>query len=205
MEEDDLVEMTVRSYDECAEEYSRYHFGKSFRNRLGIFLEHLPDGELVLDVGCGSGRDVKYLIEHGINAIGIDLSKRIVAQAKKYVPEATFHHMDMRKLTFEESTFSGILAMASVLHLPKRELPDLLAEFSRVLKEGGLLYLSLIAGSREKIVRRSVAVEGMGPRFFAFYEMEELKNSLGRARFDIVHSFVDEDLGVDWLNVYAKK
>lgn len=205
MEEDDLVELTVKAYDECAEEYSRFHFRKSFKNRLETFIELLPDKALVLDVGCGCGRDVKYLIERGIEAVGIDLSEGIIEQARKYVPNATFHHMDMRKLEFEGSKFSGMLSVASVLHIPKKELPDMLAGFRRVLKEGGLLYLSLIAGSREKIVEKSVAVDGMGPRFFAFYEMEELIDSLNKGRFKIEHSFVDWDLGVDWLNVYARK
>jgi ubiquinone/menaquinone biosynthesis C-methylase UbiE len=205
MKNTDLVELTINSYDEYAEEYSRFHFKESFENRLETFIKFLPDKKLVLDVGCGCGRDTRYLIERGINTIGIDLSKGIIEQAMKYVPKATFIQMDMRKLEFEELSLSGILAMASVFHIPKRQMPDLLIDFRRVLKNDGLLYICVMAGSGEKMVEKSVAASGMGPRFFAFYDMEELSNLLDQAGFKMVNSFMDEYLDVDWLNIYVRK
>jgi SAM-dependent methyltransferase len=205
MKNTDLVELTINSYDEYAEEYSRFHFKESFENRLETFIKFLLDKKLVLDVGCGCGRDTRYLIERGINTIGIDLSKGIIEQARRFVPKATFIQMDMRKLEFEELSLSGILAMASVFHIPKRQMPDLLTDFRRILKNDGLLYICVMAGSGEKMVEKSVAVGGMGPRFFAFYDMKELGNLLDQAGFKIVNSFVDEYLDVDWLNIYAKK
>lgn len=59
MKEDDLTKLTINSYDKCAEEYSRYHFKKSFENRLELLIKLLLDKTLVLDVGCGCGRDTK--------------------------------------------------------------------------------------------------------------------------------------------------
>ncbi|TET91338.1 MAG: class I SAM-dependent methyltransferase [Methanomassiliicoccales archaeon] len=205
MEEDDLVELTIKSYDECAEEYSRFHSEKSFRKRLETFIALLPDRALVVDIGCGCGRDTEYLMEHGINAMGIDLSEGMIEQARKYVPNATFHQMDMRRLEFENSSVGGILAMASVLHIPKEQMAGLLTELRRVLRFDGLLFVSVMAGTGERIVEKSVAVEGMGPRFFAFYNIEELKDLLGLAGFRVERTFMDEDIGVDWLNVYSRK
>jgi ubiquinone/menaquinone biosynthesis C-methylase UbiE len=205
MKNTDLVELTINSYDEYAEEYSRFHFKESFENRLETFIKFLPDKKLVLDVGCGCGRDTRYLIERGINTIGIDLSKGIIEQARRFVPKATFIQMDMRKLEFEELSLSGILAMASVFHIPKRQMPDLLTDFRRILKNDGLIYICVMAGSGEKMVEKSIAVSAMGPRFFAFYDMEELSNLLDQAGFKIVNSFVDVYLDVDWLNIYARK
>ena len=160
---------------------------------------------MVLDVGCGCGRDTKYLIEHGINTIGIDLSKGMIEQARKYVPNATFLQMDMRQLEFEALSFTGILAMASVFHIPKEQMPDLFVEFRRVLKNDGLLYICVMIGSGGKIVEKSIAVEGMGPRFFAFYNMKELRDLLSQAGFKIEYAFVDKYFDVDWLNIYARK
>lgn len=205
MKEEDLIELTINSYDECAEEYSRFHFKESFENRLETFIKFLSDRTLVLDVGCGCGRDTKYLLERGINTIGIDLSKAMIEQARKYVPNATFLQMDMRKLEFEKASFSGALAMASVFHISKKQMPDLLTEFRRVLKDNGLLYICVMVGSGEKIVEKSAAVGEMGPRFFAFYSMNELRDLLSQANFKIEYAFVDKYLDVDWLNIYAKK
>jgi ubiquinone/menaquinone biosynthesis C-methylase UbiE len=205
MKDVDIVKLTVNSYSEHAEEYSRFHFKESFENRLELFIKFLPYKKLVLDAGCGCGRDTKYLIEHGINTIGIDLSYGIIEQARIHVPKAKFIQMDMRKLEFEESSFSGIFAMASVFHIPKEQMPDLLIEFRRVLKNDGLLYICVMKGSSEKMVEKSAAVDKMGPRFFAFYDKEELSNLLDQAGFKTIYTFIDKYLKVDWLNIYARK
>lgn len=203
--ENDLVDLTIKSYDEHAEEYSRFHFHRLNLKRLENFIDLLTDKGQVLDVGCGCGRDTKYLMDHGVKTIGIDLSKRTIEEARRYVPDASFLVMDMRKLPYEDESFSGILAMASIFHVPKKELPDLFAEFNRVLKDQGLLYFCVMEGKGEKIVKKSVAVKDMGPRFYAFYEREELKELLQKAGFKLRHTFIDEDFGVDWLNFYARK
>jgi ubiquinone/menaquinone biosynthesis C-methylase UbiE len=205
MKDEDPVEPTIKSYDEAAEEYSRFHFSESFENRLDNFINLLPGKGLVLDVGCGCGRDTKYLSDRGIYTIGIDLSLGMIIQARKYVPNTRFLQMDMRKLEFEEFSFDGILAMASILHIPKVQMPDLLTEFRRVLKGNGLLYIVVMIGSGEKYVERSAAVPGMGPRFFAFYYKRELMNILNQTGFEIEAIKIDKYLGVDWLNVYSKK
>lgn len=205
MKNEDLIETTIISYDEVAEEYSRFHSKESFENRLDTFINILSDNGLVLDVGCGCGRDTKYLLDRGIDTIGIDLSLGMIDQAKKYVPNAKFLQMDMRKLEFEESSFDGILAMASVLHIPKAQMPELLAEFRRVLRDNGLLYITVMIGTGEKFVEKSAAVPGMGPRFFAFYNEKELRNILIQTGYEIEAMHIDKYLGVDWLNVYSKK
>ncbi len=203
--ENGMVDLTIKSYDEHAEEYTRFHFDRLNVKRLESFIELLSGKDLALDAGCGCGRDTKYLMEHGIKTIGIDLSKRTIEVARRYVSNASFLVMDMRKLNFEDETFCGILAMASIFHIPKKQLPNLFTEFNRVLKDRGLLYFCVMKGKGEKIVEKSAAVENMGPRFYAFYETEELNDLLQKAGFKLVHSFIDQDLGVDWLNIYARK
>lgn len=87
----------------------------------------------------------------------------------------------------------------------KKQMLDLLAELRRVLKNKGLLYVCVRAGTGEKIIEKSVAVNEMGPRFFAFYNINELKDLLTRARFKIEYTFADKELDADWLNIYTKK
>ncbi len=205
MKGDEFIKLTINSYDECAEEYSIFHFKESFEERLDNFIKLLSDKTLVLDVGCGCGRDTKYLNEHGIKTIGIDLSKETIKQARKLVPNTTFIQMDMRKLNFEDAKFSGIFAMASIFHIPKSQIPGLLAEFRRVLKNKGLLYICVMKGQGEKIVEKSAAVDIMGPRFFAFYNTKELIDLLDLAGFKTVYTFIDKYLEVDWLNIYVQK
>lgn len=205
MREDEMVMLTIKSYDEHAEEYCRFHFNESFENRLDPFISLLPKETFVLDVGCGCGRDTKYLIEQGINTIGIDLSEKVIDEARSYVPKATFFKMDMRNLNFKDARFGGILAMASILHIPKIQVPGLLTEFRRILRNNGILFINVMVGKGEKKIIKSAAVGEMGPRFFAFYTRDELWGLLRQSNFIIQHLFVDRYLKADWLNIYARK
>jgi SAM-dependent methyltransferase len=205
MKRDELVMRTIRSYDECAKKYCKFHFNESFENRLKTFIRYLPKETRVLDVGCGCGRDTKYLIDHGVDTIGIDLSKKVIEEARSYVPNATFLKMDMRNLNFESSKFGGILAMASILHTPRSQVPELFADFRRILRDNGILFVNVMVGSGEKIIIKSAAVEEMGPRFFTFYTCDELCDLLIQSNFSVEHHFVDKYLNADWLNIYARK
>ncbi len=49
----------------------------------------ITDG-LVIDLGCGSGLWTRYLVDAGYAVLGIDISRDMVAMARKQVPEGTF-------------------------------------------------------------------------------------------------------------------
>lgn len=48
-----------------------------------IFLSYLRDGDNILDLGCGPGRDSKYFLEHGYKVTAIDGSKKFCDMASK--------------------------------------------------------------------------------------------------------------------------
>lgn len=52
----------------------------------------------VLELGCGSGRDTRTLVQAGFKVIGIDLSPDEIERARRVVPEAQFHIGDLREL-----------------------------------------------------------------------------------------------------------
>lgn len=54
------------------------------------FISFFKKGDLVLDVGCAGGIKSKYLIERGLNVIGIDFSKEMIRIAKREEPNGTF-------------------------------------------------------------------------------------------------------------------
>jgi len=113
---------------------------KVIEHLLTYFIENLK-GKKILDVGCGHGRDARYLSERGFEVVGIDLSRNLLKIARRMAPKAKFLLMDMRDLKFGDEEFDGIWSCASFLHIPKREALETLREFRRVLKPGGLLYL----------------------------------------------------------------
>ena len=108
------------------------------------FLKNVPVGGSILDLDCGSGRDTKAFIEAGYKVSAIDGSAEICRAASEYTG-ITVRCMDFFDLPDEES-YDGIWACASVLHVEKSRIPDLLRKLYKTLKKGGVLYLSFKYG-----------------------------------------------------------
>ncbi len=199
------TELTKESYNKTAKLWADNHWTYLQEKDLGLlttlgkFIKALNDEGLVLDAGCGSGRDSKYLLEHGMNVIGIDFSDAMLAEARKRVPDGNFRKMDMRKLEFQDNWFDGIWANASLLHLSKKEVSKTLAEFRRVLKPNGILFASVKEGTGEKIETKKY-----GPRFFVYYELTEFEKKIKKAGFKIIDSWVNKGVKWNWVSLLAK-
>ncbi|MBI3260862.1 methyltransferase domain-containing protein [Candidatus Berkelbacteria bacterium] len=204
MKKPDLVKETIQTYEKTAEDY--YNNSENLSNvrpLLDYFIVHIP-GNNVLEIGCGPGRDANYLSEHGLTVTGIDLSEHFIAMAQRNAPRATFQLMDMRKLMFANKTFDGLWIMASFLHIPKQEAPATLRGFARLLKLGGLMYISVKSGNGEQRVKKKRY--GGGIKFFALYNPVELTALIRAAGFTIVKEQLDENRFKDpFINVFATK
>ena len=163
-------------------------------------------GRRVLDCGCGSGVQSKLLFEKGLEVVGLDLSLRMINEAKKRVPEAKFVVGDMTKMEFTDEAFDGVYARASLLHVPKNLIPKVLRSINKILKDGGILYLALKEGEGEG----EVVDERFGKkvrRFFSFFKTAEIKKLLSQSGFKIV-SLVRHKRHVTsqpWLQILAAK
>jgi ubiquinone/menaquinone biosynthesis C-methylase UbiE len=191
----DVVKRTIDAYEELAEEYSKTRPGvDAIKEVLDFFIDNLK-GKEILEIGCGPGRDAKYLSEHNLDITGIDLTSNFIEMASQNVPEAKFIQMDMRYLEFPENNFDGIWSCAAFLHIPKNEAKDTLLGFRRVLKHNGLLYLSVKQGEGEYFV---------GDRFFSFYAQDELKDLLESCNLEVVKTLIEEKKDT-WITMYAVK
>ena len=112
-----------------------------------IFLEKLKPASHILDFGCGSGRDTAYFLSRGYKVDATDGSEEICRFASDYtgikVKHQLFQELD------EVEKYDGIWACASILHLEKRELPDVLHKMCRALKSNGIIYTSFKYGNFE--------------------------------------------------------
>ncbi|MBN2094699.1 MAG: methyltransferase domain-containing protein [Candidatus Aenigmarchaeota archaeon] len=207
MEPKDPVPDTIKTYDGYAETYDEiYGEGWSgleeFREIMDEFVARVP-GKRVLDIGCGPGRDAKYFSEKGLDVTAIELSKAFLEIARKNVPQAKVIFMDMRHMDFPGSSFDGLWATASFLHIPKNQAKSTLEGFSRILKSGGLMFISVKQGEGEKFVRKDYY--NGSAKFFAFYTREEFEALLGSAGFKVEKVLVKNKNNGTWISVFASK
>ena len=125
------------------------HRNESEAKRHVDFLkEVVPDlsKHKILDIACGSGRHLAELEKQGISAIGIDRSEELLAHGKKLNPSLELIHADMRKLPFEDQSFSLVTNFfTSFGYFPSDEEHQLLLqEWRRVLKRDGKLFIDYL-------------------------------------------------------------
>lgn len=140
------------SYDRVAEEYARriYHEleHKPFdRKMLDWLIEKAADPGIICDMGCGPGHVARYLADQGAQASGLDLSPEMVRIASERNPDIRFQQGSMLDLSsVAEASFGGIAAFYSLIHIPLEDMPQVLAEFWRILKPGGVVLAAFHAG-----------------------------------------------------------
>lgn len=163
-------------------------------------------GQKVLDLGCGSGVQAKRLFDLGLEVIGLDLSPKMITEARKKVPGGKFIVGDMTKLQFNTNSFNGVYARASLLHIRKSLMPKVLRAICQILKSGGVLYLAVKEGKGEGEVTDTLHDKKV-TRFFSFFKKRELEDFLENAGFKIIKSlrFQKDEASTTWLQVLARK
>jgi len=114
---------------------------------LGGFLNRLQPGARILELGCGGGRDAAEMLRRGFDVVPTD---GVAAMAQKAAERLG---MPVAVLRFDELTavaeFDAVWAHASLLHVPRAGLGDVLAAIHRALKPGGLHFACYKTGDGE--------------------------------------------------------
>lgn len=135
--------IVIQGYNKIALRYLKDRGRFVNDSEIREFAEHLKPGSRVLDAGCGTGIPfAKYLADLGHNLLGIDISEKMLSLARGNVPQGKFLQMDISKLTFEDSSFDGVVCAYAMFHLPREKHDHIILEFNRILKPGGILLFS---------------------------------------------------------------
>lgn len=190
---------TSRFYDEHADEYFERTVHANLSHLYERFLPLLPKGGRILDVGCGSGRDLKAFKSRGYRPLGIEPSPRLAHLAHEYSGVGC-EVVKVQDMTFA-GEFDGVWACASLLHLSKGELSDALNRMRVALVPGGVLFASIQSGQGEQ-----PAADG---RFYAYYNREEFLRAVQAVGFRVHDSWITDDSLpnrplVRWINVLAR-
>lgn len=196
------------AYDSVAEAwYAAHHEDDWWVSGAERFVGMLPPGPRVLDAGCGAGVKAKWLMDRGAVVVGVDLSAKLVAIARRVEPEAEFRVADMQELPADLVGFDGIFAQASILHVPHVEVMDLLAHWRTRMTRGGVLHIAVKerkpGGPREG--RKIETLEGVEfTRFFSYWTLEELRFKLMLGGFLTIWESREPSGRAVWLQVVAK-
>ncbi|GGY51012.1 class I SAM-dependent DNA methyltransferase [Streptomyces omiyaensis] len=134
----------------------------------------------VLDVGCGPGTVTAYLAGRGLDVSGVDLSPRMVENARRLYPECRFEVASATELDLGEATLGGVLGWWSLFNLPRAVLPQVLAHFARALEPGGFFITATHVGDGD--LRRTEAYGGVAVEWTTHkWRPEELVELIERA------------------------
>ncbi|MDD9717315.1 class I SAM-dependent methyltransferase [Dinoroseobacter sp. PD6] len=168
---------TLAVYAREAERYRARFADKGADGHLQAFLDALPAGADVLDLGCGPGRAAALMQADGHRVVAMDATPEFVAQARALGVDARLARFDDLDAA---AAFDGIWANFSLLHAPRAEMPGHLAAIARALRPSGLFHLGLKLGTGEER-------DALG-RFYTYYTDAELQQLLTDAGLTVSHT-----------------
>ncbi|MBD0842777.1 MULTISPECIES: class I SAM-dependent methyltransferase [unclassified Streptomyces] len=166
MSDADFLTDTRRFYDAVAEDYAE-RFRDPHAERpldravLGAYAELVGGTGQVADLGCGPGRVTAYLAALGLRVYGLDLSESMLAVARRENPGLRFEQGSMLDLDLADGALAGVVSWYSTVHFPEDRLPELFAEFRRVLAPGGHLLLGFPVGDRPRRYEQPFGYDGV--------------------------------------------
>lgn len=141
------IDKTLKYYNENAQSFASGTVSVKFTEVQDKFLEKFNPDAYILDFGCGAGRDTKYFLSRGYQVDAVDGSEQLCRIASEYtgikVRQMLFQELD------EKEKYDGIWACASILHLPKKQLREVLKNMYAALKSKGWIYTSFKYGEFE--------------------------------------------------------
>jgi SAM-dependent methyltransferase len=150
--------------DERGEAGWRWPIAEAFRDRLEM-------GDRLLEIGAGTGFTALWFADAGLRVVATDLSPAQVERCRAKGIEA--HVRDMYDLDFPAGSFEAVWAMNCLLHVPNRDLHDVLLGIHHVLVPGGLFQLGLWGGVDEEGIYGNDFY--LPPRFFSLRTDDDIQ------------------------------
>ncbi|MFP4266323.1 MAG: class I SAM-dependent methyltransferase [Desulfonatronovibrionaceae bacterium] len=187
--------------------FYRMHAGEYFSQTAKVdpesfiapLLGYIEPGSRILDVGCGSGRDLLWLKNRGFSCTGLEISPELAALAREHSGRSVIE-ADFEKFDFSRIKVDGVLLIGALVHVPHERFMQVFSGIIKALKPGGLALLSLKRGQGIR--------ETEDGRKFYLWKREELLTNFRELGLSCIDSFVqsskirESDI---WMSFILKK
>ena len=131
---------------------------ESVANEMELLNELLPlEGAKVLELGCGKAEKTRQIAPQAAHILALEVDNIQLAKNRTItdLPNVQFEWGGAEKIPAPDSTFDIVLMFKSLHHVPMDLMDQAFDEIRRVLKPGGLLYISepVYAGAFNEILR----------------------------------------------------
>ena len=174
-------------YDTVAKEYAERFFREHEKKPkdqeiLHRFSQEIGDRRPVWDFGCGPGQTTKYLKNLGIEISGLDLSEKILEQARTIHPEIHFRKGNILELEFENDSIAGAVAFYAIVHFTEEQVGIAFREVFRVLQPGGIFLFTYHIGEEtirlEEFLGKKIDID------FMFFTTDFISSCLKKSGFE---------------------
>jgi ubiquinone/menaquinone biosynthesis C-methylase UbiE len=134
---------TLAAYHAAAATFAQDWHGQPPPSDLQEILRRFFTPGLSADIGCGSGRDVAWLVANGFPAIGYDPCEGLLKEARTRYQQLEFVAAALPELTgVPDNTFENVLCETVLMHLERGSVVPAVYRLIAILKPGGTLYVS---------------------------------------------------------------
>ncbi len=189
---------TLDFYNNNARTYVENTIHVDFVPLYEDFLSHLKNGDHILDVGVGSGRDSLYFINQGYKVTAIDPSEALASIASDVIKQEVLV-TKAEDMTFNKE-FNGVWAMSSLIHLNDEQLDRAIGRIKEAMVDGGYFW-----GSFRNSPEETTDPKG---RYFNGFTVNKLECLFAKHFENISIVRRDDSMGrseISWLELLATK
>ncbi|WP_456480044.1 class I SAM-dependent methyltransferase [Nautilia sp.] len=162
---------------------------EAFYNFISPYLK----GERLLDIGCGSGRDIGFYLQKGFNVTGVDPAVKFLKICKLKYPNLKFYNSSLPDLKLPVKNFDVITLTAVWMHISRIFYTYSVKSLKKYLNKNGMVILSYSTDKRE-------GFSYINPRFI---QRKFLENGFVKMKENFSYDAMDRD--VKWVTqIYAK-